>query len=51
MVFAPAVLTHTGVGRGGFGRGMATFWRKLIDKPNTSPLNFWQIFLQSSLTS
>ena len=36
---------------GGSGRGMPTFWRRMVDEPDAFPPEFWQIFLQSSLTA
>ena len=42
---------HNGIGREEFGRGMAAFWRRLVDKPDVFPPKFWQLLFQSSLTA
>ena len=42
---------HTTIGREEFGKGMAAFWRRIVDKPDAFPVEFWQFFLQSSLTA
>ena len=42
---------HTDIERKAFGRGMTAFWRKLVDEPDAFPPEFWQLFLQSSLTA
>ena len=42
---------HTDIWREEFGRGMATFWRRIVDNSDAFPLGFWQLFLQSSLTA
>ena len=44
-------IIHTDIGREEFGRGMTTFWRRLVDEPDAFPPEFWQLFLQSSLTT
>ena len=30
---------------------MTAFWRKIVDEPDAFPPEFWQLFLQSSLTT
>ena len=30
---------------------MTAFWRRLVDEPDAFPPEFWQLFLQSSLTA
>ena len=42
-------IIHTDIGREGFGKGVTTFWRKIIDEPDAFPPEFWQLFLHSSL--
>ena len=44
-------IIHTDIGWKEFGRGMAAFWRKIVDEPGVVPPEFWQLFLQSSLTA
>ena len=44
-------IIDTDIGREEFGRGMAAFWRRLVDEPDAFPPEFWQLFLQSSLTA
>ena len=45
-------IIHTDIiGREEFGRGMAAFWRRLVDKPDVFPPKFWQLLFQSSLTA
>ena len=44
-------IIHTDIGREEFGKGMATFWRKIVDEPDALPSEFWQLFLQPSLTA
>ena len=44
-------IIHTDIERKAFGRGMTAFWRKLVDEPDAFPPEFWQLFLQSSLTA
>ena len=44
-------IIHTNIGREEFGRGTTAFWRRLVDEPNAFPPEFWQLFLQSSLTA
>ena len=44
-------IIHTDIGREEFGRGMTAFWRRIVDEPDAFPPEFWQLFLQSSLTT
>ena len=44
-------IIHTDIGREEFGRGMTAFWRRIVDEPDAFPPEFWQLFLQSSLTA
>ena len=44
-------IIYTAIGREEFGRGMSAFWRRLVDEPDAFPPEFWQLFLQSSLTA
>ena len=44
-------IIHTDIGREEFGKGMTAFWWKIIDEPDAFPPEFWQLFLQSSLTA
>ena len=39
---------HTDIGREEFGRGMTSFWRRIVDEPDAFSPEFWQLFLQSS---
>ena len=43
-------IIHTTIGREDFGKGMTAFWRRIVDEPDAFPVEFWQLFLQSSLT-
>ena len=43
-------INHAYIGPEEFGRGMATFWRRIVDEPDAFPPEFWQLFLQLSLT-
>ena len=44
-------IIHTDIGREEFGKGMTAFWQKIVDEPDAFPPEFWQLFLQSSLTA
>ena len=44
-------IIHTDIGREEFRKGMAAFWRKIVDEPDAFPPEFWQLFLQSSMTA
>ena len=44
-------IIHTDIGREEFEKGMTAFWWKIIDEPDAFPPEFWQLFLQSSLTA
>ena len=44
-------IIHTDIGREEFGRGMPAFWRSIVDEPDAFPPEFWQLFLQPSLTA
>ena len=44
-------IIRTGFGRGKFGAGIEAFWRRIIDDPNAFPPEFWQLFLQYTLTA
>ena len=44
-------IIHTDIGREEFGRGMTSFWRRIVDESDTFPPEFWQLLLQSSLTA
>ena len=44
-------IINTDMGREKFGRGITAFWRRLVDEPDAFPPEFWQLFLQSSLTA
>ena len=41
----------TDFGREESGRGMAAFWRTIVDEPDAFPPEFWQLLLQSSLSA
>ena len=43
-------IIHTDFGREELG-GTTAFWWKIVDEPDTFPPEFWQLFLQSSLTA
>ena len=44
-------IIHTSIGREEFGKGMTAFWRRIVDEQDGFPVEFWQLFLQSSLTA
>ena len=44
-------IIHTDIGREEFSRGVTAFWTRLVDEPDAFPPEFWQLFLQSSLTA
>ena len=44
-------IIHTDIGREEFGKGTTAFWRKVVDKPDELPPEFWQLFLQLNLTA
>ena len=44
-------IIHTDIGRENFGRGMTAFWRRTLDELDAFPPEFWQLFLQSTLTA
>ena len=43
-------IIHTNIGREEFGKVMVAFWRRIVHEPDAFPVEFWQLFLQSSLT-
>ena len=49
LAHLPSII-HTDMGREEFGRGIATFSRRIVDEPDAFPPEFWQLFLLSSLT-
>ena len=42
---------RTDIVPGEFGHGMTVFWRRIVDEPDAFPPQFWQLFLQPSLTA
>ena len=44
-------IIHTNIGREEFGKVMVAFWRRIVHEPDAFPVEFWQLFLQSSLTA
>ena len=44
-------ILHTIIGREEFGKGMTAFWRRIVDEPDAFPVEFWELFSQSSLTA
>ena len=36
-------IIHIGIGRKEFRRGMAAFWRRIVDEPNALPPEFWKL--------
>ena len=44
-------IIHTDIGMEEFGRGMTAFRRRIVDEPDAFPPEFWQLFMQSSLTT
>ena len=44
-------IIHTDIRREEFERGSTAFWWRIVDKPDAFPPEFWQLFLQSSLTA
>ena len=44
-------IIHTDIEREELGRGITAFWRRMVDEPGTFPPEFWQLFLQSSVTA
>ena len=45
------LIIQADISREEFGSGMTAFWRKLVDKPDAFPPEFWQLFMRSSLTA
>ena len=41
----------TDIGKEEFARGVTAFWRRIVAEPDDFPSEFWQLFLQSSLTA
>ena len=50
LTFLQSII-YADIGREELGKGMAAFWRKIVDEPDASPPEFWQLFLRSSLTA
>ena len=41
-------IIHTNIGREELAKGMTAFWRRGVDEPDAFPVEFWQLFLQST---
>ena len=43
-------IIRTQFGQEHFGAGIKAFWRRMMDKPDAFPPEFWELFLKSNLT-
>ena len=50
-IFSRAIHIHVDIGREEFGRGMTTFWWRIVDERDALPPKFLQLCLQLSLNA